>query len=98
MRSLLLAKIAPDLAAKRSRIFSATTRSAGSSEARGPGTTLCSVGLTGSVGFAGQGSMDDAGDSLAAAVGAEDVSVQPRPPHVAPAPTPATLPPFTQPF
>src|SRR5215831_12982249 len=84
MRSLLLAKITPDLAAKRSRIFSATTRSAGSSEARGSGTTLCSVGLTWSVGFAGVGSMVAAGDSLAGAVGAEDVSVEACPAGGAP--------------
>src|SRR5215510_15209904 len=96
MRSLLLAKIAPDLAAKRSRIFSATTRSAGSSEARGSGTTLCSVGLTGSVGFAGVGSMVAAGDSLAGAVGAEDVSVEACPAGGAPVGTAAKLPPFTK--
>src|SRR6516162_6688010 len=75
MRSFLLAKIASDLAAKRSRIFSATARSAGSSEARGSGITLCSIALTGSVDVAGVASTVAAGDSLAGAVGAEDVSV-----------------------
>src|SRR5262249_47162928 len=95
MRSLLLAKIASDLAAKRSRIFSATTRSAGSSEPRGSGTTLCSVGLTGSVGFAGVGSMVAAGDSLASAVGAED-AVEARPASGAPVGTAAELPPFAK--
>src|SRR5215472_18194327 len=94
MRSLLLAKIAPDLAAKRSRIFSATTRSAGSSEARGSGTTLCSVG--GLVGFAGVTSMVAADDSLAGAVGAEDVSVEACPAGGAPVGTAAKLPPFTK--
>jgi hypothetical protein len=64
------------LAAKRSRIFSATNRSAGSSEARASGTTLCSVARSGAVGFAGVSSMVAAGDSLAGAVGAEDVSVK----------------------
>ena len=75
MRSLLLGKIASDLAAKRSRIFSATARSAGSSEARGSDTTFCSIALTGSVDFTGVASMVAAGESLAGAVGAEDVSV-----------------------
>jgi hypothetical protein len=74
MRSLLLGKIASDLAAKRSRIFSATARSAGSSEARGSDTTFCSIALTGSVDFTGVASMVAAGESLAGAVGAEDVS------------------------
>src|SRR5262249_41645085 len=96
MRSLLLAKIASDLAAKRSRIFSATARPAGSSEARGSGTTLCSVGLTGSVGFAGVASMVAAGDSLAGAVGAEDVSVEACPTGDAPVGTAAELPPFAK--
>src|SRR6516225_7047256 len=96
MRSLLLGKIASDLAAKRSRIFSATTRSAGSSEARGSGTTLCAVAPTGSVGFAGVGSMVAAGDSLAAAVGAEDVSVEACPSGDAPVGTAAKLPPFAK--
>src|SRR4029077_916056 len=73
MRSLLLGKIASDLAAKRSRIFSATARSAGSSEARGSDTTFCSIALTG-VDFTGVASMVAAGESLAGAVGAEDVS------------------------
>src|SRR5262249_25792537 len=71
MRSLLLGKIATDLAAKRSRIFSATTRSAGSSEARGSGTTLCSIALTEPVGFVGVASIVAAGDSLAGAGGAD---------------------------
>ena len=74
MRSLLLGKIASDLAAKRSRILSATARSAGSSEARGSDTTFCSIALTGSVDFTGVASMVAAGESLAGAVGAEDVS------------------------
>src|SRR6516165_3665505 len=96
MRSFLLAKIASDLAAKRSRIFSATTRSAGSSEARGSGTTLCSVALTGPVGCAGVASMVAAGDSLAGAVGAEDVSVEACPSGDAPVGTAAKLPPFAK--
>src|SRR5215467_963251 len=95
MRSFLLAKITSDLAAKRSRIFSATTRSAGSSEARGSGT-LCSVGLTGSVGFAGVGSMVATGGSLAGAVGAEDVSVEACPAGDAPVGAAAKFPPFAK--
>src|SRR5262245_40112223 len=96
MRSLLLAKIAPDLAAKRSRIFSATTRSAGSSEARASGTTLCSVALSGPVGIAGVASMVAAGDSLAGAVGAEDVSVEACPAGGAPVGAAAKFPPFAK--
>src|ERR1700730_9653818 len=73
--SFLLANVLPDLATRRSRIFSAITRSAGSSEASGSGTALCSVALAGPVvGIAA--STVATRNSLGGTVGAEDVSVE----------------------
>jgi hypothetical protein len=96
MRSLLLAKIASDLAAKRSRIFSATTRSAGSSEARGSGYHAL-LGCTDRAGrLCGSGVNGRRGHSLAGAVGAEDVSVEACPSGDAPVGTAAKLPPFAK--
>src|SRR5690349_340086 len=71
-RSFLLANALADFAARRSRIFSAISRSAGSSEASGSGTTR-SVAVAGLV--LARAALA-AGDSLADAVGAEDVSVE----------------------
>src|SRR5262249_41074314 len=62
----------------------------------GSGTTLCSVALSGPVGFAGVGSMVAAGDSLAGAVGAEDVSVEACPAGGAPVGAAAKFPPFAK--
>src|SRR5712691_3286304 len=93
MRSFLLAKIASDFEAKMSRIFSATTRSAGSSEARGSGAALCSVTLAGLVEVGGVASMVAVGDPLAGAVEAEDVSVEACPAGDAPVGTAADVPP-----
>src|SRR3984893_17514610 len=87
-RSFLLANVLPDFAARRSRIFSAITRSAGSREARGSGTTLCSVALAGPV-VARAASTVAADDSLAGAVGAEDVSIEACPACGAPVGTAA---------
>src|SRR5262245_25190381 len=91
MRSFLLANIASDLAAKRSRIFSATARSAGSSEARGSGTILWSVALAGPM-----AAVVAADGSLAVAVTAEDVSVDACPAGDAPVETAADFPPFVK--
>src|SRR4029079_6436217 len=71
-RSFLLANARPDFPATRSRIFSAMARSAGSREASGSGTTrsfALAVLVLARAALA-------AGDSLADAVRAEDVSVE----------------------
>src|SRR3984893_1281761 len=76
--SFLLANVVPDCAARRSRMFSAITRSAGSSEASGSGTALCSVALAGPV-VVRAASTVATRNSLGGTVGAEDVSVEARP-------------------
>src|SRR5262249_17934754 len=68
-RSFLLAKILSEVAARRSRIFSAITRSAGSSEARGSTGTACSVTAAGAA-ASGGGENCSAGGGAAGAGGA----------------------------
>jgi hypothetical protein len=70
--------VLPDFAARRSRIFSAITRSAGSSEASGLGTALCSVALAGPVVVRARQRSLRATHSEGT-VRAEDVSVEARP-------------------
>src|SRR5262245_41403055 len=96
MRSFLLAKIASDLAAKRSRIFSPTARSAGLSEARGSGTILCSVAPAGPVGSAEMAAVVAADGSLAGAVTTEEISGDACPAGDAPVETAADFPPFVK--
>src|SRR6516164_9518514 len=86
-RSFLLVDAPSDFPARRSRIFSAITRSAGSSEASGSSTALCSVALAGPV--VARAVAADA--SLVAAVGAEDVSVEACPACDAPVGTAAAF-------
>src|SRR5262249_44712615 len=83
-RSRLLAKIVSVLAASRSRIFSATARSAGSSAASGSGAAACSLATAGSVAGVGTAaSLGGGAGSLVAAGGVLRAAAASRPPAAA---------------